>query len=235
MIGADEKPVVRDFMAERSEERMVKVSLGPPQVLHEEGVYLQDWIMAHDAWETAAHSQVRFMRDQFTGLINGHYNGWRPEGPKVDRAERTIIDRAEYVSSDPNFDNNCMVVGEHVSKSVRLPVYSLRSLRLGLEMRLRYNFYDWKCSIRAIDPAVTGVLDTFGDLISRKNGDGYPQGEATTISDCYLEGFTKDWSFGPPHPTELRDVTIETYNNYTLWTVGWLLRDQPRTIPEEDS
>lgn len=215
---------MRDFLAEQYEERTVKVNVGLPKVAHDEGEYLQDWVTTHSAWETPARPQVQFMRDSFTNLLTGHYNGWVPEGAKIDRMRR-VVDRMSDTDGFRNFDFNCMVVGEHTTKSVRLPVYSIRSLALGLEVRARNNFHDWKLSVllRGGKP----VTDTFGDLISREE-----DGTAKSISEHYCEGFTNDWVFGIPQPRDRplpvgnNDViTLATPNNYTLWTIGYLIRE----------
>lgn len=198
---------VRDFLTERYEPRTISVDVGPPSVPHDEGVPLQAWMDAHNAWDGAARRQVEFMRDTVTLLFTGHYNGWAPgigDGP---------VDGWPAKGSDPDY--TCMVVGEHTSKSVRLPVFSLRSVTRDIEARFRYNFYDWKMSVCSGGDGFR-LDDRYGNLISRDKS-----GRPITVSSCYCEGFTDDWVFDPPGTAEA--FTVEVYDAYQVWAVCWLL------------
>lgn len=103
------------------------------------------------------------------------------------------------------------VVSWHTSKSIRLPVYGF-VMRNGVKVIARYNFYDWKLSIETPEQLPDDFISE--DLVS----DGY--GEGHKISDCYLEGFKSEWSYGPYlyHDTPNR-FTIEVRNKYHVYVL----------------
>ena len=120
------------------------------------------------------------------------------------------------------------VVSWHRSKSIKLPVYGY-VLRNGIKIIARYNFYDWKFSIETPVQLPDNTIPE--DIVSA----GY-KGEK--ISDCYLEGFKSEWSYGPYNPVKTpKKFTIELNNKYQVWMLMYLLNHAlPEIVfdPEKD-
>lgn len=67
------------------------------------------------------------------------------------------------------------VIGEHTSKSVRLPVYLIERPELGISFVLRYNFHDWCVSVMSDLPIASG-LRGFDDSARYCGGfEGFPE------------------------------------------------------------
>ena len=113
------------------------------------------------------------------------------------------------------------VVSWHTSKSILLPVYGF-VMRNGIKVIARYNFYDWKLSVATPESLPDDYIPE--DLVS----DGW-KGEK--IPDCYLEGFRKEWSYGPykPHNTP-KKFTIEVRDKYHVYVILYLLK---KAFPEQ--
>lgn len=113
------------------------------------------------------------------------------------------------------------VVSTHYSKSCELPVYFI-TMRNGVKLIMRNNFYDWKVSVETPDnqPALpANYLPK--DLMSLKMTDGKPQ----KIPQCYLEGFKKQWCYGGYDPENTaRKFTIEVPSKYSLYVIIYLLK-----------
>ena len=147
--------------------------------LHEEGVLLQDWANAHEPkdemlWKRGYWDQIVFVRDE--------------------------IHRLFVVTYEESKKNPVMVVSTHTSKSIELPVYSIKIP--GIEVRMRYNFYDWKVSIRSDLP----VPDVFHNIINK--------GEK--VHQVYFEGFQNDWIFGS-YREDPHQFSVEIGNEYNLY------------------
>lgn len=99
-----------------------------------------------------------------------------------------------------------LVVSEHTSKSVRLPVYLIEAQ--GVRMHMRCNFYDWKVSVAA-DAAVG---DRFFTLFNRSD----------QIESVYCEGFKDEWVYGPYVESHSR-FTVSLPTHDTMWTFCFLL------------
>jgi len=146
---------------------------------HEEGIELENWVKGHEpgdelGWKSAFWNQILFVRDQLPKLFFTTYEDYKK--------------------------NPTMVVGTHTSKSIVLPVYSIKIP--GLEVRMRDNFYDWNVSIRADWP----VLDNFHGLI--KKGKSPYRGN--------FEGFMDDWIFGS-YNRNPREFSVELENSYEVY------------------
>lgn len=158
---------------------------------HEDGIPLQTWFNENMpdptklAWANSARAQVRFVRDDLHGLFITSHN---------DRAEQPI-----------------RVVGTHSSKSVKLPVYSIKVPDY-IEVRLRGNFYNWITTVRAPEGHHTGYITSH--ILSR-----YEREHA--VARPYAEGFDPDWVLPSYAHGSERGFTIDTpYNHYHLFT--WL-------------
>lgn len=107
------------------------------------------------------------------------------------------------------------VVGTHMSKSILLPVYSLANDTL--EIRIRYNFYDWILSVKADPP----IDVEFG------SGLFTPGAEVRSI---FAGGFETEWIFGPPSPDYLvKQFTVSPHNQYALWAMVYLVTEAQKS------
>lgn len=107
------------------------------------------------------------------------------------------------------------VVSWHTSKSISLPVYGF-IMRNGIKVITRYNFYDWKLSIETPEKLPDDYLPE--DLICGGYGRGHK------ISDCYLEGFRSEWSYGPYlHKNTPKKFTIEVDNRFDVYVLLYML------------
>jgi hypothetical protein len=158
--------------------------------LHKEGTPLQDWINAHNpknemVWKDSFWDQVSFVRDQ--------------------------IHRLFVVIYEESKKNPVMVVSTHTSKSIQLPVYSIKIH--GIEVRMRNNFHDWKVSIRSAHP----VPDVFHHIIKKDE----------TLHAVYFEGFQSDWIFGSYNNNPCQ-FSVEIYDKYDLYTFILVITDALR-------
>lgn len=112
-----------------------------------------------------------------------------------------------YSSYEEKKENLVQVVSEHTSKSVHLPVYRIEAN--GLTVWLRYNFYNWVVSVKALAP----VDNVFMGLI---------QEDGEEIPDYYAEGFEEKYLF-PPYKDGAPEFTIYLYDNYELWAFVYML------------
>ena len=117
-------------------------------------------------------------------------------------------------------------ISMHRSKSVPLPVYGL-TMRNGIKLIMRDNFYDWKVSVILPKPLPKNYLPM--ELISN-DGD---------IPDCYLEGFHNEWGFETYKPEDEKQnkFTIEVYGKYRLYTLLFYLKNafpEKEFNPEDD-
>lgn len=98
--------------------------------------------------------------------------------------------------SEPPPRNDCRetawVIGEHRSKSVRLPVYSIERPDLGLRFVLRNNYHDWKLSVISETPIQSDVFPYLFHTTPPVDRD-YTGDE---LAPCYFEGFPDDLVFG---------------------------------------
>lgn len=102
-----------------------------------------------------------------------------------------------------------MVVSEHTSKSVKLPVFELNWNRFVI--RMRNNFYDWKVSVRA--PTGVEVTSNFMKLFD----------PTQKINSIYCEGFKDEWVFGP-YSENTHKFSFSVPNDYYLYTFFWILK-----------
>lgn len=106
-------------------------------------------------------------------------------------------------------------ISTHVSKSCELPVYYIR-MKNGVKLILRGNFYDWKMSVETPEPLKPNYLPV--DCIS--------YGIKEKISDCYLEGFRKEWCFDKYNPKKpSTKFTIGVSDKYKLYLIIYFLRN----------
>lgn len=105
----------------------------------------------------------------------------------------------------------CFVVSWHTSKSIHLPVYGF-IMQNGVKVIARYNFYDWKLSVKMPDKLPDDYLPT--EVIRG--------GLKSAIPDCYLEGFRSSWAYGV-YKNGVKKFTIELSNRYDVYMICFLL------------
>ena len=74
-------------------------------------------------------------------------------------------------------ENPVMVISTHVSKSVKLPVYQINLKDYGIEIVLRYNFFNWIISVnseKALDFDFMNIFNS-GEEISYVYCEGFPR------------------------------------------------------------
>ena len=153
---------------------------------HDEGTPLHQWAVAHEPGEEMIYKngywdQIMFIRDRLSALFFGSYKEWEAHPVRV--------------------------VGEHTSKSIRLPVFSIM-IPGKLEVRLRANFHDYVVSVDSAAP----VPDNFYDLFERS--------ERQPLHSC--EGFEPEWVFGP-YANNNEQFSLRLGNEFQLYTFCYLL------------
>lgn len=147
------------------------------------------WVRVNEPDESLIYAkglgdQVCFVRDALCELLRESYEEWR--------------------------DNPPMVISTHYSKSVKLPVYQINLEKYGVEMVLRYNFYDWKVSIKSDKPLDFDCMGLFNP--------------AQVIPSVYCEGFPEDKVYGSYEQSHSQ-FTIEIRSRYDLYTFIFLLKN----------
>lgn len=85
------------------------------------------------------------------------------------------------------------VIGEHHSKSVRLPVYLFERVDLGIQFVMRGNFYDWKLSVISEKPLVK-YAELFSTMF-HTTPPVEPEYTGNELASCYFEGFPDEYIF----------------------------------------
>ena len=147
------------------------------------------WIQVNEPDENLIYAkglgdQVCFVRDRLCQLLRSTYEERR--------------------------DNPPLVISTHYSKSVKLPVFQINLEKYGIEMVLRYNFYDWKISVKSDKPLDFDYMGLFN-----------PTEE---ISYLYCEGFPRDKVYGSYEQSHSQ-FTIEIGSHYDLYTFIFLLKN----------
>ena len=110
-----------------------------------------------------------------------------------------------------DFNNNPpMVISTHYSKSVKLPVFQINLEKYGIELVLRYNFYNWKISVKSDKPLDFDFMGIFNPT--------------EQWSGVYCEGFPKDKIYGSYEQNHSK-FTIEISSRYDLYTFVFLLKN----------
>lgn len=121
---------------------------------------------------------------------------------------------AARVVSGFSHDKNCaLVINVHLSKSILLPVYKI-TLKNGIVLILRDNFFDWKVSV--ISPFRIYSLD-LEDLISLDD----------QVSPTCCEGFPDELIFGSFDQNNYQ-FTAELNTKYDLYALAVVLARMER-------
>ena len=147
------------------------------------------WIRVNEPDENLIYAkdlgdQVCFVRDRLCQLLRSTYEELR--------------------------DNPPLVISTHYSKSVKLPVFQINLEKYGIEMVLRYDFYDWQISVKSDKPLDFDYMGLFN-----------PTEE---ISYLYCEGFPRDKVYGSYEQSHSQ-FTIEIGSHYDLYTFIFLLKN----------
>lgn len=160
--------------------------------------------------------QVHFVRDNLCGMLwaDVAYDKRGPAPPR-DTCKET-----------------CFVVGEHTSKSVQLPVYSLERPDLGLQIVLRDNYHDWNVSVITEKPLNKDMLRGFELDYSRdEDRKRFPNGHKPGQSwgYCYFQGFPEEVQFGP-HSENPNKFSLCIGSDYSVYTFIWLVMREIRGV-----
>jgi hypothetical protein len=142
--------------------------------------WFDKWLLDSDSkllWKERALAQILFVRDEISALI---WAGVPYEKLANEGAPRNNVKITGYV------------IGEHRSKSVRLPVYLLERPDLGIRIVLRGNFSDWKLSVVSERPIRSDLFPYLFHTMPPV-GRGYTGNE---LSPVFFEGFPADLIFG---------------------------------------
>lgn len=133
---------------------------------------------------------------------------------------RFVLDElVRLIAPDLDFDamnNVATVISTHRSKSVCLPVFSLK--RPGLQLILRNNFYNWKLSVISDSPVeadFSGLFHTTPPLD--------PDYTGNPLSSVYFEGFPEDLVFGYYESGDKRSWSAEMWSDYNMWCTVFLI------------
>jgi hypothetical protein len=154
------------------------------KIAHEDGKPLMDWAKTHKPSEKLLSGQGYWDQIHF---VRGNINYL-------------------FVSTDDRcLDKPVMVVGTHSSKSVLLPVYSIKTPNI--EVRFKGDFHTWLVSVK-LEPVVP---IEYYDIFNRSK----------RIDPVYFEGFIKDWIFGPCdlHQSKFSAEIATDYDLYAFFLI----------------
>lgn len=146
--------------------------------------------------------QVHFIRDDISALF------W---------AGISYYDRPKVPPPRSDCRESAVVISEHRSKSVRLPVYSLTRMDIGLQLTLRDNYYNWKLSVDSKTPITadfSGLFHTTPPIEPDYTGD--------PLNSVYFEGFPESRVFGYFSDNN-RQFSAEIHSSESLWTAVFLM------------
>lgn len=161
------------------------------------------WIRLYHAEEKylyakAQEDQVCFIRDKICPLF---YD--------MKYSNKVMQDPVAYNRYFTYIDNFCKVIGTHMSKSVVLPVYNFKSEKLGIEVTIRGNFYDYKVSIQSNNP----INFDFMNLVDTKE----------QINPIYCEGMEALNKVFDCYNNNHKAFTFEITDEYNLYTLMFML------------
>lgn len=124
----------------------------------------------------------------------------------------------------------CFVIGEHRSKSVSLPVYSLERPDLGIQFVLRDNYHDVNVSVISEKPIATDLrgfqLDYGREEDRQRHKNGYKGG---SWGYCYFQGFPEEVQFGPYSENKSR-FSLCMGSDFNVYTFIWLIMRDIRGV-----
>jgi len=106
--------------------------------------------------------------------------------------------------------DNIVVISEHTSKSIKLPVVKIQTIDFNIIIRA--NFYDWKISIESKEPINI-------DFKKYKLFD-----TSEKINPAYCEGFKDEWVYDCFDNNKSK-FTLEISDHYNVWVFFYLLKN----------
>jgi hypothetical protein len=160
--------------------------------------------------------QLHFVRDTLCGML------WAD----------VPYDKRETEAIRENCKVTAFVIGEHTSKSVQLPVYSLERPDLGLQIVLRDNYHDVNLSVISENPIDEDTLRGFEldygrDEDRKRFPNGYKPGQSWGY--CYFQGFPEEVQFGP-YSEDPRKFSLCIGSEYSVYTFMWLIMREVRGV-----
>jgi hypothetical protein len=119
-----------------------------------------------------------------------------------------------------------VVVGEHRSRSVLLPVYEIRRLNSELRITMRSNFSDWKLSVESDRPIASPMFSS----LFHTNPPTDPSYTGHELSSCYFEGFPYSRIF-KHHAYDSSRWSASICDDQSLWTTIFLSMHAIGAIP----
>ena len=138
--------------------------------------------------------QVHFIRDTIASLVF--------RGEELPTFEVELSSEKHPIQ----YRVSAYVVGEHTSKSVRLPVFMFEREDLGVRFVIRYNFYDWNISIETLEDIPADILDGFN----------------LDTTYCFFQGFPAEYRFKGYNENNSK-FSMCVGNSYELYTLIWLI------------
>ena len=173
------------------------------------------YVPTNSRGEPSLH-QLHFVRDFLCGML------WA-DIPYDKREKETVRDTCNVTA---------FVIGEHSSKSVNLPVYSLERPDLGLQIVMRDNYHDWNISVMSEKLIPAEVLKGFQLDFSesdKKRFEKEPWRPGQSWDYLYFQGFPQEVQFGPyvqnPHK-----FSICIGGEYSVYTFVWLILREIRGV-----
>lgn len=142
--------------------------------------------------------QVHFVRDAIAPLL---------------RADTLYDDLPREPPPRSDCRLTAWVIGEHRSKSVRLPVYSLERPDKDIRFVLRDNYFDWKLSVQSETP----IDHELFPYLFHTTPPVEPDYTGNALASCYFEGFPEDLIFGY-HAENPRRWSASIGGDRALWT-----------------
>lgn len=191
-------------------------------------VHLQPW---YDRWLAVEREAAGIPK-------NSDPNG----GPMLQQVHFVRDDLCSMLWADVAYDKRgeapprtcketCFVVGEHTSKSRRLPVYSLERPDLGVQFVLNYNYHFWQCSVISEKPIAAdlrGFEMDFSDS-DRKRFETDPWRVGRSWGYCAFQGFPKEVQFGP-FSTDPCKFSLTLGTEYSVHTFLFLIMRDIRGV-----
>lgn len=142
--------------------------------------------------------QVHFVRDSLARLVWG---------------DRKYEDIPLCPSPRDDCRESAWVIGEHRSKSVRLPVFSFERPDLGVQVVLRYNFHDWNVSVVSERPVEMDLSGYGAEFDSESRKKYVPKGYWGYL---FFQGFPDEFMLGP-HELDPRRFSLAPDTNHECY------------------
>lgn len=166
----------------------------------------------------AASNQIMFVRDTIAPMVRK--KGFYCDIPEVKVVSPTRFkDHKDFTHT---VKQTALVVGEHHSKSVRLPVYAFGRRDLGLTLVLRGNFHNWKLSVQSY---LKPIANEAFPMLFITEPSLEPEYTGNHLSPVYFEGFPREWCFGY-YSENKHQWSAEIWNRDALWTTIFLIMNE---------